>query len=142
MKILMVWAISMLSCLGQNFAVLLAKDDTSAPSGFPTNWPSQVQPIGNAKELPAKFPPPWRFATEVQVQRWMADHTAEKAIWDAAQEAIATQPKRDRQALVRLALAELKNLKTSTGPLTNDQRDRALRRFAEILEAIIEEMNP
>lgn len=62
--------------------------------------------------------------------------------WAKVAEPLAIVQKRDRQTLVRVALAELRNLKTSTGPLTNDQRDRALRRFAEILEAIIEEMSP
>lgn len=142
MKILMVWAISMLSCLGQNFAVLLAKDDTSAPSGFPTNWPSQVQPIGNAKELPAKFPPPWRFATEVQVQRWMADHTAEKAIWDAAQEAIATQPKRDRETAIAQAVQDLKTIRDSSGTLTTAQLSNAVRAISKALVALIEELRP
>ena len=129
-------------CNAQNFAVLLAKDSPESPSGFPINWPVQVQPIGSLTNLPPQFPPPWRFATKAQVNRWMADHAAEMAVYQAAQEASATQPRRDRETVIKTILGRLKTLKSSTGPLTDDQRDKALREIAAILEALIEELRP
>lgn len=126
----------------ENFAVLLAKDKPDAPAGFPTNWPVQVQPIGSLTNLPPQYPPPWRFATGVQVEKWKADHAAEMAAYQAAQEAAATQPKRDRETVIKTVLGRIKTLKTSTGPLTDDQRDKALREIAAIIEALIEELRP
>lgn len=131
-----------LSALGQNFAVLLAKDDPSSTAGYPTNWPVQLQPIGSATNLPPRYPPPWRLVTQAQVDRWKADHAAEMAAYQAAQEAAATQPKRDRETVIKTVLGRIKTLKTSTGPLTDDQRDKALREIAAIIEALIEELRP
>jgi len=126
----------------QNFAVLLAKDDPGSPVGYPTNWPVQVQPIGSLTNLPPRYPPPWRLVTQAQVDRWKADHTAEMTAYQAAQEAAATQPKRDRETVIRTILGRLKTLKSSTGPLTDDQRDKALREIAAIIEALIEDLRP
>ena len=131
-----------LSALGQNFAVLLAKDDPSSPVGYPTNWPVQVQPIGDATNLPPRYPPPWRLVTQSQVDRWKADHAAEMTAYQAAQEAASTKPKRDRETVIRTILGRLKTLKSSTGPLTDDQRDKALREIAAIIEALIEDLRP
>ena len=126
----------------ENFAVLLAKDKPDAPAGFPTNWPVQVQPIGSLTNLPPQYPPPWRFATGVQVEKWKTDHAAEMAAYQASQESAAAQPKRDRETIIKTILGQLRTLKNSTGPLDNTQRDRALRRFAELFEALIEELRP
>jgi len=131
-----------LTAFGQNFAVLLAKDSSEAPAGFPTNWPHLVQPIGSLTNLPPQFSPPWRFATKAQVDKWLSDHAAERAAYQAAQEAAATKPKRDRETVIRTILGRLKTLKSSTGPLTDDQHDKALREIAAILEALIEELRP
>lgn len=126
----------------QNFAVLLARDNANAPLGYPTNWPSIIQPIGDAKKLPPQFAPPWRFASKDQVEQWKTDHAAEMAAYQAAQEAAATQPKRDRETVIRTILGRLKTLKSSTGPLTDDRRDKALREIAAIIEALIEDLRP
>ena len=131
-----------LSALGQNFAVLLAKDDPSSQAGYPTNWPVQLQPIGDATNLPPRYPPPWRLVTQSQVDRWKADHAAEMEAYQAAQESASTKPKRDRETVIRTILGRLKTLKSSTGPLTDDQRDKALREIAAIIEALIEDLRP
>ena len=141
-RTLLLISLSSVPCLAQNFAVLLAKDDPASPVDHPTNWPVQVQPIGSATNLPARYPPPWRLATKAQVEKWKADHAAEMAAYQAAQEAAAAQPKRDRETIIKTILGELRTLKNSTGPLDNTQRDRALRRFAELFEALIEELRP
>jgi len=131
-----------LSALGQNFAVLLAKDDPSSTAGYPTNWPVQLQPIGSATNLPPRYPPPWRLVTQAQVDRWKADHAAEMAAYQAAQEAAATQPKRDRETAIQNAIADLKLIRDSTGPLTAAQLSNAVRALAKAVVALIEEIRP
>jgi len=129
-------------CLGQNFAVLLARDDASAPAGFPTNWPVRVQPIGAASQLPPEFPPPWRFATKAQVDKWMADHAAEMEAYQAARKAEETQPARDRDAAIRNAIADLKLIRDSSGTLTPAQLSNAVRALSKALIPLIEELKP
>ena len=126
----------------ENFAVLLAKDKPDAPAGFPTNWPVQVQPIGSLTNLPPQYPPPWRFATGVQVEKWKTDHAAEMAAYQAAQESDATQPKRDREAAIRKAVEDLILIRDSSGTLTAAQVSNALRALAKSVVALIEEIRP
>lgn len=142
MKTIFLLVLTIATASAENFAVLLARDDPSSPAGMPTNWPVKVQPIGAATNLPARYPPPWRLVTQAQVARWKADHTEEMTAYQAAQEAAATQPKRDRETVIRTILGRLKTLKSSTGPLTDDQRDKALREIAAIIEALIEDLRP
>jgi len=130
------------SAFSQNFAVLLARDDSSAPSGFPTNWPTRVQPIGAASQLPAEFPPPWRFATKAQVDKWLSDHAAEMEAYQAARKAEETQPARDRETAIRNAIADLKVIRDSSGTLTGAQLSNAVRALAKALVALIEELKP
>lgn len=130
------------SVSAQNFAVLQAKDDASAPVGFPTNWPVRVQPIGTATNLPLEFPPPWRFATKVQVDKWMSDHAEEMAAYQAAQESAATQPKRNRETAIRQAIADLIIIRDSSGTLTAAQLSNAVRALAKAVVALIEEIRP
>lgn len=128
--------------ISQNVAVLLARDDASAPAGYPTNWPVRVQPIGSLTDLPPEFPPPWRFATKVQVDKWMSDHAAEMAAYQASQEAAATQPKRDRETAIQNAIADLKLIRDSSGTLTAAQLSNAVRALAKALVALIGELRP
>ncbi len=128
--------------ISQNVAVLLARDDASAPAGYPTNWPVRVQPIGSLTNLPPQFPPPWRFATKAQVDKWMSDHAAEMEAYQAEQEAAATQPKRDRETAIRQAVADLKTIRDSSGSLTAAQLSNAVRAISKALVAIIEEIRP
>lgn len=126
----------------QNFAVLLARDNANAPLGYPTNWPSIIQPIGSLTNLPPQFPPPWRFATGAQVEKWKTDHAAEMAAYQAAQEAAATQPKRDRETAIRKAVEDLILIRDSSGTLTAAQLSNAVRALAKALVALIEELRP
>lgn len=130
------------SALAQNFAVLLAKDDPKSPVGYPTNWPVQVQPIGSSTNLPARYPSPWRLVTQAQVDKWKADHAAEMEAYQAAQEAAATQPKRDRETVIRQAIDNLKLIRDSSGTLTAAQLSNAVRELAKTLLALIEELRP
>ena len=75
-----------LSVGGQNFAVLKAKDDASAPVGIPTNWPTRIQPIGDAQSLPAPFAAPWQLMTAKQLEDLKATNEAAKEAWNKAQE--------------------------------------------------------
>ena len=127
---------------GQNFAVLLAKDDPSSPVGYPTNWPVQVQPIGAATNLPPRYPPPWRLVTQAQVDRWKTDHAAEMAAYQAAQEAADAKPKRDRETAIQNAIADLKLIRDSSGTLTAAQLSNAVRAISKALVAFIEEIRP
>lgn len=142
MKTIFLLLLSGVCSFAQNFAVLLAKDDATAPAGFPTNWPVRVQPIGSASKLPESFPPPWRFATQAQVERWKTDHAAEMDAYRAAQEAAATQPKRDREAVIRQAIDDLRTIRDSNGTLTALQLSNAVRAIAKALVAVIEEIRP
>lgn len=128
--------------ISQNFAVLLARDAASAPAGYPTNWPVRVQPIGSLTNLPPQFPTPWRFATKAQVDKWMSDHAAEMEAYQAAQEAAATQPKRDRETAIRQAVADLILIRDSSGTLTAAQLSNAVRALSKTVVALIEELRP
>ncbi len=130
------------SANAQNFAVLLAKDSPVAPSGFPTNWPVEVQPIGTATSLPPQFPPPWRFATKAQVEKWKADHAEEMAAYQVAQESAATKPKRDRETAIRQAVSDLILIRDSSGTLTAAQLSNAVRALSKTVVALIEELRP
>jgi len=83
-----IWLL-LLSCFcvsAQNFAVLKAVDDTSAPAGIPTNWPTRVQPIGTAETLPAPFVAPWQLMTAKQLDDLKAANKAAKEAWNKEQE--------------------------------------------------------
>lgn len=139
---LLIWIYLVGISYGQNFAVLLAKDIPKAPAGFPTNWPVEVQPIGAATNLPPRYPPPWRLVTQAQVDRWKTDHAAEMEAYQAAQEAAATQPKRDRETAIQNAISDLKLIRDSSGTLTAAQLSNAVRAISKALVAFIEEIRP
>lgn len=124
-----------------NFAVLLAADSPKH-AGMPSNWPVELQPIGDAKELPPEYRAPWRFATGAQVAQWKANHADEIAEWNAAREAAATQPKRDRETAIAQAIQDLNTIRDSSGTLTAAQVSNALRALAKAVVAIIEELRP
>ena len=126
-----------------NYAVILAVDDP-ASVGMPENWPVKIQPIGEATELPPEYRAPWRFATQAQVEQWKSNHAAEIEVWDAAwnaaREAEATAPKRDREALIRQAKDELRLIRDSSGALSAANLSNAVRSIARTLLAVIEEL--
>lgn len=131
-----------LSADAQSFAVKLAKDDPTSPGGMPANWPVCIQPIGNATKLPASFKSPWVFATQAQIDEWLSTNAVSKEAWNKAREAEADQPKRDREAVIRQAIDDLKTIRDSNGTLTALQLSNAVRAIAKALVAVIEESRP
>lgn len=142
MKTIFLLVLTIATASAENFAVLLARDDPSSPAGMPTNWPVKVQPIGAATNLPARYPPPWRLVTQAQVDQWKATHAAEMAAYQAAKEAAATQPKRDRETAIRKAVEDLILIRDSSGTLTAAQVSNAVRAISKALVAFIEEIRP
>lgn len=84
--IIICFMISGLCAVAQNFAVLKAKDDASAPVGIPANWPTRVQPIGAAVALPAPYAPPWQLMTGKQLDDLKVANEAAKEAWNKQQE--------------------------------------------------------
>jgi len=72
----------------------------------------------------------------------MSDHAAEMEAYQAAQEAAATQPKRDRETVIQNAIADLKLIRDSSGTLTAAQLSNAVRAISKALVAFIEEIRP
>ena len=72
----------------------------------------------------------------------MSDHAAEMEAYQAAQEATATKPKRDRETAIRQAIADLKLIRDSSGTLTAAQLSNAVRAISKALVALIEEIRP
>ena len=109
--------------------------------GCPGEWPARYIPIGNSAELPEEFPsPPWILETEEQLKQRMSSLEAEKEAWNAAREAEATAPKRDRDALIRQAKDELRLIRDSSGTLTGAQLSNAVRSISRTLLALLEEL--
>lgn len=123
-----------------NFAVLLAKDDSEAPQGIPPNWPTRVQSIGDATRLPDRYPDPWLLMSEKEVATLKAANEAAKEAWNSSKETEAAAPKRDRDALIRQAKADLTTIVDTTGALTAAQLSNAARATARILRALIEDL--
>ena len=145
MRTIAILFISAFVCGAQNVAVLThgAANTPEFQRGCPSNWPAKYFPIGKATEVPRELQsPPWIVETEAQMIARKASLEESKEAWNVAQEAAATQPKRDRETVILTILGRLKTLKSSTGPLTDDQRDKALREIAAIIEALIEEIRP
>jgi hypothetical protein len=116
-----------LTCSAQNFAVLLSQDDPKAPAGMPTNWPTRVQPIGDASELPPAYQPPWRHATKAQVEKWKTDHAAEIEAFLARPDPVVEAVKTEERQLH----AALKQIAGSSGTLTGAQLSAAVRELSK-----------
>lgn len=144
MKTTLIFFLSACTCLAQNFAVLThgAANTLEFISGCPSNWPVCIQPIGNATKLPASFKSPWVFATQAQIDEWLSTNAVSKEAWNKAREAEADQPKRDREAVIRQAIDDLKTIRDSNGTLTALQLSNAVRAIAKALVAVIEESRP
>ncbi len=123
--------------MSQNFAVRLA-GDTANPASLPTNWPVQVQPVGKATELPKEFQG-WRLMTLKELEDIKTAVSAAKEAWNAAKEAEAEQPKRDRETVIKQAIADLKGLRDSTGTLTAAQLSNAARLIARAILFLLED---
>lgn len=144
MKILAAVAIALLPIMAaaQNFAVLQAKDHPKPPAGIPADWPIQVQPIGDATNLPAPFAAPWQLMTRRQLDELKVANEAAKEAWNTAQETAEAQPKRGREDVIRQAIDDLKTIRDSNGTLTALQLSNAVRAIAKALVAVIEESRP
>jgi len=82
MRAFLILLASCFCACGQNFAVLQAKDDASAPAGIPANWPTRVQPIGTAVSLPAPYAPPWQWMTGAELSALKSSLEEAKELWN------------------------------------------------------------
>lgn len=141
MKTIFLLLLSGVCSFAQNFAVIHAKD-SEEHQDLPPFWPVRQQPIGSETKLPSSFKAPWVFATQAQIDEWIKTNAVAKEIWNKAQEAAATQPKRDREAVIRQAIDDLRTIRDSNGTLTALQLSNAVRAIAKALVAVIEEIRP
>lgn len=123
-----------------NHAILThgAADTQEYRSGCPGEWPFRIIDIGISDVLPEGIASPWIVETAQQLKQRMLSLEAEKEVWNIAQEAAATQPKRDREAAIKQAIIDLKSIRDSTGSLTAAQLSNAVRVIARALLALIE----
>lgn len=119
-----------LSASAQNFAVLLARDDPSAPAGMPQNWPTRVQPIGAATSSVSYPTPPWRIFTEQQVRDWKAANESLITAYLAAKEAEEAAAK---QTKANALLTTLNQIANSTGNLSAAQLSEAVRALSRAI---------
>lgn len=140
MKTTLIFFLSACTCLAQNFAVLThgAANTLEFISGCPSNWPVRIVDIGATTNLPNELSAPWFVESAEDLRARMTTLSAEKEVWNQAQEAAATQPKRDREAAIKQAIIDLKSIRDSTGSLTAAQLSNAVRVIARALLALIE----
>jgi len=126
----------------QNVAVLThgaAKTD-EFKRGCPGGWPYAVKYIG-AASIPADLlAQGWNQMTIAELEAARNTLAPAKEAWNLAQEAAATTPKRDRDALIRQAKSDLTAIVDSSGTLTAAQLSNSVRALARILRAIIEDL--
>jgi len=126
----------------QNFAVLThgAAGTDEFKRGCPGGWPYAVKDIG-AASIPADLlSQGWQQMTKAQLDAVRTSLAGAKETWNLAQEAAATTPKRDRDALIRQAKADLTVIVDSSGTLTAAQLSNAVRTLARTLRALIEDL--
>lgn len=145
MRTIAILFISAFVCGAQNVAVLThgAANTPEFQRGCPSNWPAKYFPIGKATEVPRELQsPPWIVETEAQMIARKASLEESKEAWNVAQEAAATQPKRDRDTAIAQAVQDLKLIRDSSGTLTAAQLSNAVRAISKALVAFIEEIRP
>lgn len=144
MKTTLIFLLSTCACLAQNFAVLTHGDARTPEfiSGCPSNWPARIVDIGASTNLPKELSAPWLVESAADLKARMANLSAAKEAWNLSQESAATQPKRDREAVIRQAIDDLKTIRDSNGTLTALQLSNAVRAIAKALVAVIEESRP
>ena len=133
------------SGFAQNIAVLThgAANTPEFRNGCPSNWPARYFSLRKSTNLPPELSsPPWIVETEVQLKARFESLAAEKEAWNVAQEAIAIQPKRDRETAIQNAISDLKLIRDSSGTLTAAQLSNAVRAISKALVALIEELRP
>lgn len=108
--------------------------------GCPGGWPYVVKDIG-AASIPADLlAQGWQQMTKSQLETVRTTLAQAKETWNLAQEASATTPKRDRDALIKQAKADLTTIVDSSGTLTAAQLSNAVRTIARTLRALIEDL--
>ncbi len=126
----------------QNFAVWThqAANTKAFRDGCPGEWPYVAQDIGE-KTIPADLVARgWKQMTKAELEAVRTALAQAKEAWNLAQEAAATTPKRDRDALIRQAKADLTTIVDSSGTLTAAQLSNAVRTLARTLRALIEDL--
>lgn len=133
------------SGFAQNIAVLThgAANTPEFQRGCPSNWPARYFSLRQSTNLPPELSsPPWIVETELQLKARFESLAAEKEAWNAAQQAAATQPKRDRETAFAQVVQDLKTIRDSSGTLTSAQLSNAVRAISKALVALIEEIRP
>ena len=126
----------------QNVAVLThgAAGTDEFKRGCRGGWPYVAKDIG-AAAIPADLlAQGWKQMTRVELEAAKAALADAKEQWNKAQETAAETPKRDRDALIRQAKADLTTIVDSSGTLTAAQLSNAVRSIARTLRAIIEDL--
>lgn len=137
MKTFLAFLVTTSMCaVGQNFAVLLAKDRPGTPAGFPGEWPTRAALVGAVKDPGA----PWVLMTKAELDALRAANSAAKEVINQTQDTDSSAPKRDRDAIIRQAKADLTTIVESSGTLTGAQLSSAVRALARILRALVEDL--
>jgi len=121
---------------GQSYYVLKAKDDPEAKPGIPSEWPVKAAEVGSVKNPGA----PWVVMTKAEIEALRSANVAAKEVVNQAQETEAATPKRDRDALIKQAKADLTTIVDSSGTLTAAQLSNSVRAMARILRALIDDL--
>jgi len=123
----------------QNVAVWThqAANTDAFKKGCPGNWPYVTKDLGSEKlpdDLQARG---WKLMTKDELIAAKTALEAAKEQWNTEQEVEITAPKRDRDALIKQAKAELAIITDTQGSLTLAQLSNAVRSLARIQKAII-----
>lgn len=126
----------------QNLAVLThqAANTEAFRNGCPGGWPFGVVDIGASTIRSNLLAQGWKQMTRAELEAEKAALADAKDQWNQAQETAATTPKRDRDALIRQAKADLTTIVDSSGTLTAAQLSNSVRAMARILRALIEDL--
>lgn len=136
MKAFLLILLTCATASAQSFYVLKAKDDPSSSPGLPPEWPVKAAEVGSVKNPGV----PWVVLTRAQIDSLRAANLAAKEVVNQNLETESAAPKRDRDALIRQAKADLTTIVDSSGTLTAAQLSNAVRTIAKTLRALIEDL--
>lgn len=136
----LLWA--SISVNSQNLAVWThqAANTDAFKNGCPGGWPYAVKDIGNKNITADLLTHGWVQMTKTQLEAAKSSLANAKETWNGAQEIATVAPKRDREALIKQAKADLTTIIDSSGTLTAAQLSNAVRTLAKTLRAIIEDI--
>ena len=144
MKALFLTLVLLTSCVAsaQNVAVWTheAAHTKAFQDGCPGGWPYVVKDMGKAPIPADLLAQGWQQMTKAQLDTVVKTLGPSKEAWNLAQEAAATTPKRDRDALIKQAKADLTTIVDSSGTLTAAQLSNSVRALARILRALVEDL--